>query len=102
MLFSRGGRYASNGMRGGQISHALTGDYNKLILQDFNVTGQTIILLKDDVLNIELLHHLKKNGNKLVLDVIDLLDTNKYDENKNENIPNFRPQKKKISRRSKF
>jgi hypothetical protein len=91
MIFSRGGRYASSGMRGGQISHALTGDYNKLILNDPNITGQTVILLKDDILNTELLYHLKKNGNKLVLDVIDLLDTDKYDENKNINIPNFFP-----------
>lgn len=91
LLFSQGGRYASNGMRGGQISHKLTGDYNKCILNDANVSNQTIILLKDFVKNLDLIKHLKNNNNKLILDVIDLLDVSKYDSKNNINIPNFLP-----------
>lgn len=91
LLFSKGGRYTSTGMRGGQISYGLTGGYNNLIFNDINTFNKTIVFIKDDILNVNLLEILKSKNNKIILDVIDLLDTTKYNSQNNINSPNFFP-----------
>lgn len=91
LIFSKGGRYTSTGMRGGQISHKLTGGYDNLILRNINISNKTIIFIKDDILNIRLLEVLKSKNNRIILDVIDLLDISKYDPQNNINCPNFFP-----------
>ena len=93
LLFSKGGISDSGGMRGGQISHALTGQYESLILnnQSIHSKNKTIILVKDLYDRTDILDYVKSNGNKLVFDVIDLLDAEKYGSGENNEIPNFLP-----------
>jgi len=101
LLFSKGGIDNSSGVRGGQISYKLienhtgTGMYEPLILNNNNInsTNKIIIAIKLDYNNIPLLSHLKKNNNKILLDVIDLTDKNKFDPelNNGDKIPNFLP-----------
>lgn len=90
ILFSRGGTTASTGMRGGWISYALSGCFNKHILKNNNVYDHIIVVLKQDYNNLNLLSTFKKS-NKLILDVIDLLDVDKYNKNNNKVQPNFFP-----------
>lgn len=94
LRFSYGGINDSGGMRGGQISNKLTNSYEKLVLSNENIndTDKVVIILKEWASNIELLQHLKNCGNKILLDVIDWLDIDKYNENININQPNFFPE----------
>ena len=93
LRFSYGGINDSGGMRGGQISNKLTNSFEKLILNDRNIhdKNKIVIILKDWASNLELLKHLKNNGNKIILDVIDWLDVDKYNPQNNINNPNFFP-----------
>jgi len=93
LLFSKGGISDSGGLRGGQISHALTGQYESLILNQQNIHSKNkiIILVKDMFDNIDLLKYLKNNGNKIIFDVVDLISVDVYDTDKNYGIPNFLP-----------
>lgn len=94
LLFSQGGISASTGIRGGQISHGLTGRYESLILNNENVVSSTnkiIIIVKFMWNDIKLFQHLKNNGNKIILDFVDLTDKEIFDPNKNINMPNFLP-----------
>ena len=95
ILFSKGGVDNSTGVRGGQISHKLCGMYEPLILNNNNIHSQNkiIIIIKPDWNNIELFKHLKKNNNKIILDVVDLTDKEKYNPelNNGDTIPNFLP-----------
>ncbi len=94
LRFSYGGINDSGGMRGGQISNKLANSYEKLILNNQNVhdKNKIVIILKEWASNKELLQHLKNNGNKILLDVIDWLDVEKYNPMSNENNPNFFPE----------
>ena len=94
LLFSQGGISDSTGLRGGQISHKLTGQYEPLILNygdNINVKNKIIIVIKLMWNNFDLLTHLKNNGNKLVFDVVDLTDKDKFNPNENKGVPNFLP-----------
>ena len=95
ILFSKGGVDNSTGVRGGQISHKLCGMYEPLILNNNNIHSQNkiIIAIKPDWNYIDLFKHLKKNNNKIILDVVDLTDKEKYNPelNNGDTIPNFLP-----------
>jgi hypothetical protein len=95
ILFSKGGIDNSTGVRGGQISHKICGMYEPLILNNHNINSinKIIIAIKLDYNQIELFHHLKRNNNKILLDVVDLTDKNKYNPelNKQNITPNFLP-----------
>ena len=93
LRFSYGGINDSGGMRGGQISNKLTNSFEKLILKNQNVhdKDKIVIILKEWASNIELLKYLKNNNNKIILDVIDWLDVNKYNPQNNIDVPNFFP-----------
>lgn len=93
LLFSYGGINDSGGMRGGQISNKLIGSYEGLTLaaQQHIDSNKIVIILKDWAHNLKALEFLKRNGNKILLDVIDWLDVDKYHPNLNINEPNFFP-----------
>jgi len=95
ILFSKGGVDNSTGVRGGQISHKLCGMYEPLILNNENIHSQNkiIIVIKPDWNYIDLFKHLKKNNNKIILDIVDLTDKEKFDPelNNGDTIPNFLP-----------
>lgn len=91
LIFSYGGKNDSGGMRGGQISNKLTNSYEELILDNTKDKNKIIIILKDWATNTHLLKYLKDNNNKVILDVIDWLDVNKYNSKNNINAPNFFP-----------
>jgi hypothetical protein len=91
LTFSYGGINDSGGMRGGQISNKLVGSYEELILNSTKNKDRIVIILKDWANNINLLKYLKNNNNKIILDVIDWLDVDKYSPENNINNPNFFP-----------
>ena len=95
ILFSKGGIDNSTGVRGGQISHKLCGMYEPLILNNQNIHSRDkiVIAIKLDYNYIELFQHLKKNNNKILLDIVDLTDKNKFNPelNNGDTIPNFLP-----------
>jgi len=91
IYFSRGGKWNSGGMRGGWISEGLSGSFTKHILPNSNVKDSIVIILKQDASNLKMLQTLKSNNNIVLLDVIDWLDVQKYNNSKNENQPNLFP-----------
>lgn len=91
IYFSRGGEWNSGGMRGGWISKGLSGSFTKHILPNLSVRDSIVVILKQDASNLKMLQLLKSNNNTLLLDVIDWLDAQKYNNSKNENQPNFFP-----------
>ena len=95
ILFSKGGIDNSTGVRGGQISHKICGMYEPLILNNQNVhsTNKIVVVIKLDYNYVELFQHLRKNNNRIILDVVDLTDKNKFNPelNNGNSIPNFLP-----------
>lgn len=91
LIFSHGGDFNSSAIRGSQISAKISGDSNKLILDSNYCENKIVIVIKNRGKKDHFLSKLKERGNKLILDVIDWLDKDKYEMSKNVNAPNFFP-----------
>lgn len=96
LTFSYTGLFNHEALRSGQISNKLTGSHKGLSLKKFYTekiksSDRIIIVLKQDANDLNLLNYLKNNYFKIILDIIDRSDPNKYNIKNNINNPNFFP-----------
>lgn len=91
VIFVHGGQGSSTYFGTSQISRALTGSEEALLFKSDSCRDKIIIAFKKMITKINL-QKLKDGNNKIILDVLDWIDYDKYSIEANKNEPNFFPE----------
>ena len=91
VLFAHNGEGSSTWFGTSQLSWALTGSEKALLFNSDSCHNRIIIAIKKAVNKINL-QKLKDGNNKIILDVLDWVDYDKYSIQANQNEPNFLPE----------
>lgn len=89
--FAHNGEGSSTYFGTSQISNAITGSEKALLFNSDSCRDRIIIAIKKAVNKVNL-QKLKEGNNKIILDVLDWIDYNKYSIEANQNEPNFFPE----------
>lgn len=91
ILFAHNGEGSSTYFGTIQISRAITGSEEALLFKSDSCRDKIVIAFKKRINKISL-QKLKNGNNKIILDVLDWLDYDKYSIEENKNEPNFFPE----------